>query len=92
MVDLAIGEVRLLVKRSGRVVELNVLTSGEWCFLSTLADGRRFGEACETAFAAEPSFDLESALRRRVADLTLVDFFDVQPAIFPLDIGLNSKV
>lgn len=91
-VDLAIGEVRLLVKRSGRVAELNVLTSGEWCFLSTLADGCSFGEACETAFAAEPSFDLESALRRRVADLTLVDFFDVQPAIFPLDISLNSKV
>ena len=91
-VDLAIGEVRLLVKRTGRVVELNVLTSGEWCFLSTLVDGCSFGEACETAFAAEPSFDLESALRHRVADLTLVDFFDAQPAIFPLDIGLNSKV
>lgn len=80
MVDLVMGEVRLLVKRFRRVVELNVLTSGEWCFLSTLADSRSFGEACETAFAAEPTFDLEAALRHRVADLTLVDFFDVQPA------------
>jgi hypothetical protein len=74
--ELAEGEVRLLVKRSARIVELYVLTSGEWGFLSVLADGSSFGEACEAAFAREPGFDLEPALRRWVADLTLVDFVD----------------
>ncbi|MBN8761722.1 MAG: hypothetical protein BGO61_13055 [Thiobacillus sp. 65-69] len=90
--ELAEGEVRLLVKRSARIVELYVLTSGEWCFLGMLADGRSFGEACEAAFVTEPGFGLEPALRRWVADLTLVDFVEAWPAIFLLDIGLNSKV
>jgi hypothetical protein len=40
-----------------------------------LADGCRFGAAGEAAFATQPGFGVEPALRRSVAGLPGVDFF-----------------
>lgn len=73
-VDLASGDVRLLVQRREGRVELRALDAADWAFLQAVAAGGDFGQACDAALAAQADFDLDTALARLIQDRTLVDF------------------
>ncbi len=72
-VDLSEGGVRLLIQRNAELIELQPLRAGSWALLQSLAADRRFGEACEAAFRAEPAFKLENALQDCIDRQVLVD-------------------
>jgi hypothetical protein len=73
-VDLALGGVRLLIRRPRHHVDVVPLSDGEWRFLNSLASGETLGTACEMALSASDEFELGKTLQRFVSEATLVDF------------------
>ena len=72
-IDLGAGTEHVLVKRPAQDIELVLIDAPEFAFLSQCAAGASFADAVATA-SALGAFDAGSALRRHVADGTLVDF------------------
>jgi len=66
-VSLDQGDVRLLVARSGFVVEFRILGIAEDRWLRALAKGRTLGAAVAAALGLDPSFDLGATLGRHLA-------------------------
>ena len=73
-VDLAEGGVRVLVIRRELTVTVEALAAGEAELLTALAGQQQLGAAVEAALAAQPGFDLTSALALHLQRGTLVDF------------------
>lgn len=73
-VNLSEGGVKLMIARRQLEIEFQLLSDGEFQWLSTLAQGRRFAEACRAALEVEPGFDLTRTLQQHVLQGTLVDF------------------
>jgi hypothetical protein len=73
-VDLRKGGDSLLVVRGERGVELERLRPGEAALLDGFAAGETLAVAADLATEAEPSFDLQAALRRHVANHVLATF------------------
>lgn len=74
-INLNEGGVQLLVIRRERRVEIETLSIGEHALLHTLVQGKTLEAACEAAFAADPTFDLTSALQRVIRGGMLVSLF-----------------
>ena len=62
----------LLVRREPDGITIERLAPGEYTWLETLAAGGSLGAAIGAAQNADPEFDLGTALRRRIADGTIV--------------------
>jgi hypothetical protein len=73
-VDLGEGGDTLLVTRADQRVAIERIGRGEHTFLAALAANAALGVAAERAVDAVPEFDLAAALRRHVANHTLVAF------------------
>ncbi len=73
-VDLDEGAQRILVIRRDSSVELAGLPEVEFALLSALADGLSLEAAAEAALVRQPDFDFPEALRRHVAEATIVTF------------------
>jgi len=73
-VDLAEGGVRLRVARPGLDVEIESLNPGDDALLRAFAAGRDFDAASRAALAAQPEYDLSTALRAHVARGVITDF------------------
>jgi hypothetical protein len=71
-VDLALGGVRLLIRREHGVIELETLDAGEWELLDAVAVGASFGDACVAVLLAVPEFDVAAALQRFVGSGVIV--------------------
>ena len=63
-IDLGSGGDNVLVLRTPECVELHRLPAGDFTALEAFATGATLGAALEAAQAAEPTFDLGTALRR----------------------------
>ena len=61
-VGMAIAE-NVLISRDATRILLRQVGDGDAVFIATVANGAALGEAVEKAFAAEPQFNLEAALR-----------------------------
>ncbi len=61
-VDLAAGPVRLLIRRNPEGLRIEPLDTGPFAFFGAAARGATLQEAAEAALAADPEFDLVSAL------------------------------
>jgi hypothetical protein len=73
-IDLGEGPDTLLVTRGTNGVTVERIGRGDHTLLAALAANATLGSAAEAAAAAEPAFDLGVALRRHVANQTLVAF------------------
>ena len=73
-VDLDAGGDSLLVARGKDGVTIERLAAGEHLLLAMLAANRTLGTATTRAADADDQFDLTAALRRHVANHTLVAF------------------
>ena len=73
-VDLGEGGEALLVTRRDFVVEVAVVSIGEFAILSAFAVSVAFAEAVELALAAQLDFDPGAFLQKHVLNSTLVDF------------------
>lgn len=73
-VNLAEGGVRLLVVRPGIEVTIEDLGAGDDALLRAFAAGHRLEQASQAALAAQPAYDLATALRDHVARGIIVDF------------------
>jgi hypothetical protein len=73
-VDLDEGGDHLLVRRSGVVAHIARIDRGDYALLDSLAANATLGAAAERASLADASFALVDALRRYVAENTIVDF------------------
>jgi hypothetical protein len=74
-VDLTQGGDTLLVARGAQGVSVERIGRGEHALLAALAANATLGTAAERASHADPDFDLTVALRRHVANETLVAFW-----------------
>src|SRR5574338_18114 len=70
--DIESGGVRLLVRRSDFVVEVEPLEEGAFVLLDSLAGGAALGEACERALDSRPDFDAGAALQGQILAGTLL--------------------
>lgn len=70
-VSLDEGGVALLVRRDERGVALSLIAPAEHAWLAALAGGASLGAAIDAAQAVDGTFDLEAALRDRIADGTI---------------------
>ena len=84
-VDLASGAERALVFRPRYRVEVVALDAGAHAFLAAILAQATIGTAFERARAADPAFDLQSALQRWIADGVIAD------AIVPLARAAGSE-
>jgi hypothetical protein len=73
-VDLAEGRNTLLVSRSAQGIGIDRIEPGDHALLAALAANATLGVAAERAGAADAEFDLAAALRRHVANQTIVAF------------------
>jgi hypothetical protein len=73
-VSLAEGGVRLRVARTGLDVEIESLNAGDDALLRAFATGQDFDTASRAALAAQPDYDLSTALRTHVARGVITDF------------------
>jgi len=73
-VDLAEGGVQALVIRRALTVTVEPLAAGEAALLTVLAGQQTLNAAVDAAQAAQPDFDLTSALATHLRRGTLVDF------------------
>jgi hypothetical protein len=73
-VDLGEGADTLLVTRSSHGIAIDRIGKGEHALLGALAANATLGVAATRATAVEPEFDLAEALRRHVANHTVVAF------------------
>jgi len=71
-VDLASRGARLAVRRIGDDVVFHALDAGRWALWQALGDRRTLGAAVDAALAAEPGFDLASAIADLLAGGLLV--------------------
>lgn len=71
-VDLGAGGVTALVMRRGLAVCVEPLTTGDAALLTSFLQNRPLGEALEAALAAQPDFDLSTALAAQVRRGTIV--------------------
>lgn len=62
----------LLVRREAGTTAIERIGGGEFAWLAALRIGEDLGTALDAAFAADPAFEFELALRHRIADGTLV--------------------
>ena len=62
----------LLVRREAGTAAIERIAAGEFAWLAALRIGEDLGTALDAAFAADPAFEFEPALRHRIADGTLV--------------------
>ena len=67
VIDLGSAADRILVRRSGGLVEFYTLPAGRFALLEAIQGGRPLGEAVDTACAADGAFDLAEALRQLFA-------------------------
>lgn len=86
-VNLAEGGVRLLVARPALDVEIEDLSTGDDALLRAFAAGHCFEEASRAALAAQPGYDLATALRRHVARGVITD---MQEAHVPRETGMSG--
>jgi len=68
------SDVRLLIERRDRHIELQTLGKGEWTLLESLATNQSLASAADAAIAAETDFDLAAGLSHLIAQSTLVAF------------------
>ncbi|EXI80389.1 MAG: hypothetical protein AW12_02872 [Candidatus Accumulibacter sp. BA-94] len=73
-VDLAAGAVRLLIRRRGDAVAIELVGDPEFALLAALMQGLPLQGALHAAQAFDTSFDLAAFLVRRVTNSTLVGF------------------
>lgn len=73
-VDLAQGEVYLLILRQAEWVMLQPLSVGSYTLLHALQAQQPFAAACDAALALEPELDLNRCLQQQVQQLTLTGF------------------
>ncbi len=73
-VDIGHSDVRLLIERRDRRIELQALDKGEWTLLESLATNQSLASAASAAIAVETDFDLTASLSRLIAQSTLVAF------------------
>lgn len=78
-IDLGAGAVQLLVRRRDYAVEVEPLAAAEFALLRGFAAGRPLGDALCLAQEQAVDFDLEAALRRRIADAVVVDCVVLRP-------------
>lgn len=74
-VNLRLGGVMLLIKRSGYRIAIVPLNQGEWTFLNALSDGCTLAQTCDLTFGVDPNFDIRASLQQFVTDGVLIDFF-----------------
>jgi len=67
IVDLASGPERVLVRRTPEGTEFHSLPPGDFALLAALANGATLGEAYDAGCAADPDFNVGTALQRMVA-------------------------
>jgi hypothetical protein len=72
-IDLSSGGDRLLFTRNIVKLEVHHLSRGEFCFLTGVRDGERFGQAVELGLMADEGFDAAAALRKFVLAGAIVD-------------------
>jgi hypothetical protein len=72
--DLGAGEAFLEVRRIADAVTMRAVDRATHAFRSALAAGRLLDGAADAAFAADPTFELATALHELIEDGTLVDF------------------
>jgi hypothetical protein len=72
--DLGSGGERLAVMRHEGELRFHRLDRGEYAFLASVADGRRFAASVDCGAAADPAFDATLGLQRFVAAGAIVDF------------------
>lgn len=75
-VSLDEGGVRLLLFRTGYVIEIEPLRAGEFALLEGLALGLSVTKAYGCARASEPEIDMQACLARRALQGLIVDFDD----------------
>jgi hypothetical protein len=73
-VDLAVGGVRLEVRRAEGDVVFRALAPAEWAFRSALGAGRALRAAAAAARALDAGFDLAGALQELLADGVMTAF------------------
>ncbi len=73
-VDLAQGEVYLLILRQAEAVIVQALSVGSYSLLQALQAQQPVAAACEAALAVEPELDLNTCLQQHVQQLTLTGF------------------
>lgn len=73
-VNLDRGRVHLLVRRNDYQPVLQVLTEGQWSFLTLCQAGGDLSQASTSAQKIDPHFDIGETLKQCVADSILVDF------------------
>lgn len=74
VVNLNMGGVRLLVKRSRHQIELQTLTDGEWTFLQGIASGMDFINICEAMLQSDPLLDFNGIVCQLAAQSIIVGF------------------
>jgi hypothetical protein len=72
VIDLASGVVNLEVRRAGDDVVFRALDEATWAFRSTLARGDTLADAAARALAADPGFDLATAIHDLLAEGAVV--------------------
>ena len=77
-VNLADGDVHLLVARRELEVVIEPLSAGDDALLRAFAAGQRFEDASAAALSAQPDYDLAAALRRYVASAVITDVQEAQ--------------
>lgn len=73
-IDLGSEQAWLMVRRRNQVIEITSIDPATFAFITALQSGRPLAEAGEAGLAADPFFDMATALRRLLVEDTLVAF------------------
>jgi hypothetical protein len=65
-VDLSKGGVNLLIIRRKFTIEFEILSTGEYIFLTAAAAGQTFGDACAQALEVEPHINIAEILKKNI--------------------------
>jgi hypothetical protein len=73
-IDLGSEQAWLMVRRRNQVIEITSIDPATFAFITALQSGLPLAEAGEAGLAADPFFDMATALRRLLVEDTLVAF------------------